>query len=1128
MYRIYPAFGRGCPFRVQSKLWSVMKLSFFICLIAFMQVSASSKAQKINLNKTNAPLWETLNDIRQQTGYSILCDPDILGAAKPVTIKIKDGSLEDALKICFHNQPFNYVINQKTILITPVKSSAPVADQATSAIRISGKVTDEQGSLPGASIKLKDSNTGTISDAKGNYSLSVPDNKGTLVFTSVGYLTQEIPIEGRTTINVQLKVESKGLNQIVVIGYGTVRKKDLTGSVSSIGSNEIKSQPINSFNQALQGKVSGVQITQASNSPGGGVTIRVRGGNSISASNDPLYVVDGFPVSVPTAANGASGSGASYANPLSTINPNDIESIEVLKDASATAIYGSRGANGVVLVTTRRGRSGQPNIEFESYAGAQEVVKQLKLGNAMDHLNLKNEQLANLGYALRFGNPDGPYPKPVASYGEGTDWQKEIFRRAPMQSYQLSVTGGSDKVRYLVSGNYLNQDGIVIDNNFKRYASRINLDATLSERIKIGTNLTASRTINNGVSEGLVAGPIYEALTISPASPVYAADGSYQLLNLGPGTGFANTPNPVAMLHTSTNLLTTDRLLGNVFGDFSIMEGLRAHISFGADVQNSFRNVFFTPQTLAGNGRNGYGSNGTSENINTLNENTLTYTKKINQDNAFDVLAGVTFQSNRMQRTYQEAENFPNYTLGANNLSAASILDITSSSLEKWGLNSYLARINYRFKDRYLFTVSARADGSSRFGANNKYGFFPSGAFAWRVSDENFLKNSRIISDLKLRVSYGITGNDGIGLYNSLSQYTIGKTVFNDVEVLTNQVSRIESPDLKWEKTAQLDIGFDAGFMNNRITVVGDYYLKKTSGLLLYVDLPATTGATSVLRNIGSVQNKGFELAVSTVNIDQGANGFKWTTAGNVSYNQNKVISLANGVDHYFSGLTIIEVGKPLGSFYGNVFDGIWQTKEEIEAAGPLAQAGSLPGAYRWKDINGDGIYNESSDRKVLGNGLPKFIFGLTNNFSYKGFDFSFFLQGVQGNKIYNNFTTLIDAQYNHLKSYYANHWTATNPSNSAGAIRQWVLPAVSDFAVEDGSFVRLKTVTLGYQLPGFTKAIKRARVYVSAQNLLTFTNYKGYDPEVNGDFNSNIQYGVDNFNYPPSRIYILGLSVTL
>jgi len=799
-----------------------------------------------------------------------------------------------------------------------------------------------------------------------------------------------------------------------------------------------------------------------------------------------------------------------------------------LKDASATAIYGSRGANGVVLVTTKRGKAGQTNIDLDGYAGIQDVVKQLKVGNAMDQLNLKNEQLVNLGYPIRFGNPTGPYPKPVADYGDGVDWQKEIFRTAPIQSYQLSVSGGNEKIRYIASGNYLDQDGIVIENNFKRYATRLNLDANISDRVKVGVNFTASRTANTGVSESLASSPIYEALTVSPASPIYAADGTYQLLNFGPGSGFLAIPNPVAVLRTSTNLLTTNRVLGNFFGDVTITKGLKAHISFGADVQNSLRNVFYTPQTLQGSNRNGYGSNGSSENLNLLNENTLIYTRKINEDNSFDLLAGVTFQNNRLQTTYQEAENFPNYTLGANNLSAANTLVTSNSNLEKWGLNSYLARANYRFRDRYLFTVSVRRDGSSRFGANNKYGFFPSGAFAWRVSDERFLKDSRTISDLKFRASYGITGNDGIGLYNSLSQYTIGKTVFNDVEVLTNQITRIENPDLKWEKTKQLDIGVDAGFFGNRLSFTADYYRKITSDLLLSVDLPATTGATSVIRNIGSVENKGFELAVNSINIQQKADGLTWTTTGNISFNKNKVISLANGVDRYFSGKTIIRIGKPLGSFYGNVFDGIWQTQQEISAAGPLALPGSLPGAYRWKDVSGDGVYNESTDRTVLGNGLPQFIFGLTNNFSYKGFDLFFFLQGVQGNKIYNTYRTYIDPQYNHLKSYYTNHWTAANPSNKVGGIRQWVLPAVSDFGLESGSFIRLKTVTLGYQLPKLSPAIRKARIYISVQNAFTLSNYTGYDPEVNGDFNSNTSYGVDNFNYPPARTYLAGLSISL
>ncbi|HVW62692.1 MAG TPA: SusC/RagA family TonB-linked outer membrane protein, partial [Puia sp.] len=775
------------------------------------------------------------------------------------------------------------------------------------------------------------------------------------------------------------------------------------------------------------------------------------------------------------------------------------------------------------------------NVEFETYAGVQKVTKTLSLGNAMDHLNMKNEQLINLGYATRFGNPTGPYPKPVADYGAGTDWQKEIFRTAPLQNYQLSVTGGNEKIRYLLSGNYYDQDGIIIENNFKRYAARLNLDANLNDKLKVGSNFTVARTVNNGVNESGSGSPVFAALTISPASPVYDSTGAWQLLNLGPGSGYASVANPVAVQNTSTFLLTSNRMLGNIFGEYTIADGLKARVSVGADILNTRKNAFLTPQTLLGNTRNGYGSNGTSENLNLLNENTLTYSKKINNDHAFDILAGITFQSNREERTYQEAEDFPNYTLKANNLSAGNKLVATNSNLEKWGLNSYLARINYRLKDRYLFTVSAREDGSSRFGKNNKYGFFPSGAFAWRVSDEQFLKGNRLISDLKFRASYGITGNDGIGLYNSLSRYVLDRTVFNDVEVLTNQIARIENPDLKWEKTAQLDIGVDLGLFNNRLNIVADVYRKVTSDLLLNVDLPATTGATSVLRNIGSVENKGFELAINSVNIQQGEGGLRWTSSGNISFNKNKVIALQNGVDKYFASNgngvnSIVQVGKPLGSFYGNIFDGIWQTAEDITKAGPLALAGDLPGAPRWKDVNNDKKYTESDDRKILGNGLPVFIFGLTNNFSYRGFDLSFFFQGVQGNKIYNLLHYYIDAsdpQYNASKNFIRNHWTNKSPSNSLPGVRQWRLPATSNYAIEDGSFIRLKTVSLGYQLPLHVKSISRARVYASAQNLFTITSYSGYDPEVNGDFNSNISYGVDFFNYPPARTYLLGLSIS-
>ena len=994
---------------------------------------------------------------------------------------------------------------------------------------VKGKVIDETGiGLPGVSVLIKGTQKGTTTDGNGNYSISFSEENAVLIFSFVGYESQEILVGNRTELNVNLSTDTKALSEVVVVGYGIVKKRDLTGSVVSIGATELKAQPISSFNQALQGRVSGVQVTNSSNAPGGGITIRVRGGNSISASNDPLYVIDGFPVANPSPASGAGNSGI-YPNPLSSINPNDIESIEILKDASATAIYGSRGANGVVLVTTKRGKEGQSSIDFEAYYGVQEITKMLDLATAAEHTAAKNEQLRNLNFAERYGVATGAYPKKPSEYGVGTNWQKEIYRSAPMQNYQLSFSGGNDKIRYAISGNYFNQDGIVITSNFKRYTSRINLDAKVSKRIKIGTNFTITRSYNNSVNEVGSNGVVGLALTVSPASPVFDATGNYQLLNVGSGSGFSAIANPVAIARTSTNLLVSDRVLGNIFGDIELAKGLTARISVGADIFNTRRNIFYTPQTLLGNTVNGYGSNGTSNNLNLLNENILTYNKVIG-DHAFDLVGGITFQSNREERTYAEAQDFPNYTLGANNIGLANKPLPPSGSVQKWGLNSYLGRVNYRLKDRYLFTLTGRIDGSSRFGINNKYGFFPSGALAWRVSDEAFLKDNKTISDLKLRVTYGITGNDGIGLYNSLSQYGTARTVFGDQEVLYIQASRIANPDLRWEKTGQFDAGIDLGLLNNRIQITADYYVKTTSDLLLAVELPATTGFTSVTRNVGSLENRGFELGINTINLD---GQFKWRTNGNISFNRNRVLKL-NDAEQFFVGsaggsnTSIVKVGESIGSFYGNVFDGIWQTAEEIKAAGAIARTGDLPGALRYKDVNGDGIFNEASDRVILGNGLPKFIFGLTNNFSFQRFDLSVFLQGVYGNQI-NNFTRrsmeTSDPSASLLRTVIEGAWRADKPSTTLPSIRQWRPTNIDSFFIEDGSFLRVKNVSLGYQLPINTKYVKRARVYVSSQNLLTFTKYRGYDPEVNSDFNSNTSYGVDAYAYPAARSVTFGAS---
>jgi TonB-linked SusC/RagA family outer membrane protein len=1017
------------------------------------------------------------------------------------------------------------------------KTTLNINNSNVADITIKGIITDEKGEkLPGVSVMVKGTSRGTNTNQDGEFSITVADQKAVLVFSFVGYLAQEVSVNNRNSIQVSLKLDNKALDEVVVVGYGTVKKRDLTGSVSSISSSDIKAQPISGLNQAMQGRVSGVQVTQSSNAAGGGVQVRVRGGNSISASNEPLYVIDGFPVTNPSPAQGLSSGNArseAFPNVLATLNPNDIESMEVLKDASATAIYGSRGANGVVLITTKRGKEGQSNIEFESFYSISRITKLHQLINASESLKAKNEQLVNLGRTERYGTDPAYGPRKPDDYLPGTDWQKEIYRDAPTQNYQLTLSGGNDKVRYLVSGNYFDQNGIILTNNFKRYSTRFNLDARLSNRIKIGSNFSLTRSDNILVSEPSVGGagttssPVQSALAATPAMTIFRSDGSYTLNFLG----MSAASNPIAVLSTSTNTLQSDRVLGSIFSEISILEGLSARISIGGDIINSRRNVFYTPQTSLANTLNGYGSVGNSVNTNLLNENTLSYSRIYNKLHAFDFLAGVTFQKNRELRTYTEAQDFPSFSLGTGNLGLGNKLLAPTGSISQWGLASYLGRLNYRLNERYLFTFTGRIDGSSRFGTNNKYGFFPSGAVAWRVSEENFLRENQFISDLKLRLSYGLTGNDGIGLYNSLAGYSTGRTVLNDQEQLFIQANRIGNQDLRWEKTAQLDAGLDFGLFNNRIQITADYYIKTTNDLLLNVELPATTGFTSVLRNIGSVENRGFEFGVLSTNFNS-LNGFKWTTNANLSLNKNRVTQLTNGVSQYFVGgesEVIVKVGQPLGSMYGVIFNGIYQSSGEVLAAGPLAPSGSIPGSPRYKDLNGDGRFNASTDRTIIGNGLPKAIFGLTNNFSYKSFDLSIFVQGVYGNDIFNStFRQLIggDPGGGLLKEYYDNAWRANKPSNQYASMRDWRIP-ISNYWVEDGSFLRVKNVSLSYQIPFKTNWMKSARVYLSGQNLLTITKYRGYDPEVNSDFNSNTLYGFDRFAYPASRTVTLGVNIT-
>jgi TonB-linked SusC/RagA family outer membrane protein len=1104
MYKIYTAIGCGMPFRVKPKLWRLMKLSFFICLIGCLQVSASSLAQKISLTKSNASLWETVNEIRKQSGYSILCDPEILSEAKQVNVNVKDVSLEEALKQCFVNQPFIYTIKQKTILIT---RAADKNSEQVDPVVITGKVIDNKNlPIPGVTVKIKNTQVGVITNNAGIYKISVSDENAVLVFSFVGYTTQEIPIQKKNNIDVVLQEESSKLNEVVVVGYGTQKRADLTGAISSVDVKTLDGTPLRSVDQALQGRTSGVQFTQNSGMPGSGSAMRIRGGNSVYGSNEPLYVIDGIPVFADQGDNGASG-----LNPLNSINPADIASIDVLKDASATAIYGSRGGNGVVLITTKRGKKGAGKVNFDSFYGIQSILKKYSLLNAAEFEAFANEATVNEGGLPVYDLTHVP---------STTDWQSLIFRKAPIQNHQISISGGEDKTRFFLSANYFGQDGIAKSSDFRRYSLRANLDRDLGDKFKIGNSLTISNVRTNQVS----AGSLFTMATLQPDLPVYQPDGSYTSSNKQ-GTNF---DNPIALLNEYQNYTNIYRTLGNVYASAEIIKGLTLKMLWGVDAIFNRNDVYLPQSVYSGSQVGGQASISSNQTFTWLNENTVNYKLKIKQ-HSFDLLGGFTQQNSAFQSVDAGAQSFLNDNLGTNALNTGALVTAPASSKTQWSLLSFLGRINYSFKGKYLVTFTSRSDGSSRFGKNNRYGFFPSAALAWRMEDESFIKNLNLFSTLKLRVSHGITGNqDGIGNFPGLDLLGTANYTIGGVKVIGLTPSQVGNPDLKWESTAQTDGGLELGFLNNRLLINIDAYYKKTSDLLLYVKIPVTSGFGNALQNRGQTENKGLEFTVTAIPAN---NKLKWETSLNISFNRNKVLDLA-GVSRLFTGTTdnaILEVGRPLGLYFGYKTNGIFQNAAEVAAsATPTAK----PGDIRYIDNNNDGKINDD-DRVVLGSAQPRFFGGFTNTLSYKNIGLLVFLQGSYGNQLYNSNKITLENLYglqNQTRNV-LNRWTPTNTNTD--------IPRASsikpnnrslDRYVEDGSYLRVKNVQISYNLPGklldhISKGMS-AKLYINAQNLLTITNYSGLDPEVSRYGSSNIAPGFDSGPYPNSRTYTFGFNV--
>ncbi|OCX52033.1 SusC/RagA family protein [Mucilaginibacter sp. PPCGB 2223] len=1012
--------------------------------------------------------------------------------------------------------------------------SVSAQNQPTINSKLVGRVIDAatKEPLPGAVVRIEGTTHAVSADIDGKFSFVTAQKYPlNLTITFIGYETGHVVATG-SPIEIALKEVSNQLNDVVIVGYGAQRRRDITGSVASVPAIAL-AQPSASFDRALQGTISGVQFTQASGQPGAGTTVQIRGVNSVNAVAEPLYVIDGFPTSNSNSLTDAGVTTGTAINPLASINPADIESIEVLKDASATAIYGTRGANGVIIISTKKGKAGQSSITYDGSYGVQQVTKTLSLLNADQWAALRTDAFINTGKTA-------PTTAALFPYGNvNTDWQAAAFRRAGTQNHSLSILTGTDRTRIAFSGNYADQDGVLQNTWFKRYGGRINVEHDYNDKLKISAYLAGGHTL----AQVAPASVVPAILLMTPTTPIYNADGTFFLKNAFEGV----YGNPINTLYNQINTTATNRILSNVSGEYQIIPGLTAKVLFGIDIIDNKQDRYLPSTVYEGSGYGGLAETGTLYSTNWLNENTVTYTKKFGK-HSLNILAGFTQQAFSAEGAITGSSGFVSDYSSYNNIGSGSVTSITgsgfaiapASSYNAWALKSYLGRINYAFNDKYLLTLTLRADGSSKFADGHQWASFPSAAFAWNASSEDFLKNIQAISQLKFRLSAGLTGNSDIPPYQALSQLGSYRYNFGNTTIVGFAPNTLANSNLTWEKTAQYDFGFDLGFLKDRITLVADAYYKKTTNLLIYLPLPATSGLTIVtntsitnpqqFENVGSVENKGFELSLNARNF---VGDFKWNTGIVFAVNRNKVLSLGgNGVNQFIpdSSLpSILKVGEPIGSFIG------YKTNGLIQAGSPALTpaANTSPGGQAYLDVNHDGKITQSDDRLILGNAQPKFTGGITNTFSYKGIDLSIFLQTSYGNKIYNQQRAVLElgTGYTNATTTLLNRWTPTNINTDVHSAYQDPAATISDRFIEDGSYLRLKNLSFGYTFPKSVLSkspIQKVRIYVTGVNLATWTHYTGYDPEVSTNGQNAISLGVDNGAYPNAKSVVAGISLTL
>ncbi|TCC87957.1 TonB-dependent receptor [Pedobacter frigiditerrae] len=1174
MYKIFTALQCGdmpCP---KQKILRVMKLTVILMIFTLLQVRAASLAQQVSINVKDTPLKDVLSQLTKQTGYNFICEASIISNSSPVTIKFKNTALKTVLENCFINQDVELVYGDNSTIV--IKRKVLVIQAPSRVIVVTGMITDNRGAaLPGVSVLVKGTKNGVVSESNGAYTIRVPDDKAVLVFSYVGMINQEIAVGNKTVINVTLLDAPQSLSDVLVVGYGSQSRATVTSSITKVDGKNLSNQPVSTPGEALAGLAAGVQVqSDQGGKPGAAPTIRVRGVSSLSSSNDPLYVVDGYPLETATNFN--------------LINPSDIESIEVLKDAASAAIYGSRAANGVVLVTTKRGKAGKTVFAVSAYTGLQDVDRYISVLSKDQYVQQVKalSRIKGLQYPAILDGDISGLPD--------VDWQKAIFRTSPIRNFEFNASGGSEKVRFSASAGVFKQKGVLIGTEYTRYNTRLNLDADIVKNLKFGFSVSPSyaeqfKQPSSGQASGAGANPsdyiigvpglladlnlpspLNQALTFQPIVPVYRANGDFAQpydrelnYNLSPTAVFSasNFYNPVGILSQSINRSRAFRTLSNAFLEYNPLAGLKLKTYIGATLENeqvhgyipgsmaysSAPTASYSSPQLAGI----FASDNVRNSFDWVWENTATYDKQVGKHH-FNLLG--LFSA-------QKYESQINYTAGLPGTFITTSVESPLASPNTVGTElfdantfvSYAGRLTYDYDRKYLFTAAVRQDGSSRFGKNNKYAVFPSFSVGWRLAEEAFLKAplAKIgINELKLRGGYGRTGNANIGSFTYINAIALNRNyAAGNIRLFGTQQTGFANPDLTWEKNDQTSIGTDIGLLQNKIVLTFDYFVRNSNGMLLNKALPLAVGytstslansayASSFQANLGKLQNKGFEFSANT-NFKLGS--VTWNANANFSTYKTKVLNLGgpsalpavraiNGWNNVYQ----VKVGQPLGIMYGYEIIGVFRNANDLATNAKVVSGNSI-GDSMIKDQNGDGVI-DVNDVTELGHGLPDFTYGLTNTFQYKNFDLSILMQGVQGVNIINgNNRQTITGNHNQnsLSKYFNNYFDPAFPTRdvlypspiSTGALPG---PALSSLAVENGSYLRVRNITLGYRLPENLLGklfIKSARFYVTAQNPFLITKYTGYNPEANIMGGDPTTPGVDQGTYPTARTIILGIN---